>query len=89
MTRITTMVELHHFNVDDLKLQLQLRQVFEPHLRLPEGKKITVGGNRETLLGRLKSVLLLENPNAADGYDLSKPKTFYVGHTTHNAASCI
>ena len=37
------MIGLHHFNVDDLKLQLQLRKVFEPHLRL-DGKAITVGG---------------------------------------------
>lgn len=42
-----------------------------------DGKELTVGGNRAVLLEKLGSVMLLEDPHAADGYDAGAPKNFY------------
>ena len=65
-----------HLTVEELKDQLKIRKVVDK--RRLDGKELTVGGNRMELLGRLKSVMLLEDARAADGYDMSAAKNFYV-----------
>jgi hypothetical protein len=73
--RVTEMRDLHHFNMDELKAQLRIRIVLDS--RRLNGKVLTLGGNRAEVLGRLTSVLLLENVHAADGYDVEQTKNFY------------
>ena len=75
--RIVTMKEAHHLGVPDLKLQLKIRAKID-EMKLDK-KAITVGGNRPELLARLKACMLLADPHAADGYDITQPKYFYRG----------
>ena len=75
-TRITTMRGAHHSTIEQLREQLWIRKVVD-NQRI-DGKALTIGGNRAELLGRLMSVMLLENEHAADDYDIDVPKSFYL-----------
>ena len=81
--RCVTMQELHHLNTatgeNNLKLQLELRKILDG--RRIDGKAMTIGGSRVTMLERLQAVLLLENPHAADGYDIKASKSAYLNGT--------
>ena len=84
-TRLTRMQDVHHLNIEQIKEQMWIRKVVDR--RRIDNKELTVGGSRVELLGRLKSVMLLEDEHAADGYDIDAAKNFYMNGSSKHPAS--